>query len=188
MKVQLRCQPPSGDSACCCLVCTWDTLLVAAGGLRRPEADFMPVVHAATGLTELDTLASETGLQSTDSDDPHCRRGAPPPEANFTSYCLCTAFTNQPPISGVAMLRGNATKLNQWRCSGRCARQEARGLQRPIVQKWRCRALTDNANVKTTTIMSSNTNSLLAIFGDLFKEYELFMKKLSLFNNNKKVA
>ena len=67
-------------------------------------------------------------------------------------------------------------------------RQEARGLQRPIVQKWRCRALTDNANVKTTTIMSSNTNSLLAIFWDLFKEYELFMKKLSLFNNNKKVA
>ena len=149
----------------------------------------MPVVYAATGLTELDTLASETGLQSTDPDDPHCRRGAPPPEANFTSYCLCTVFTNQPPISPVLQcLRGNATKLNQWRCSGRCARQEARGLQRPIVQKWRCRALTDNANVKTTTIMSSNTNSLLAIFGDLFKEYELFMKKLSLFNNNKKVA
>ena len=34
VSVQLRCQPPSGDSACCCLVCTWDTLLVAAGGLR----------------------------------------------------------------------------------------------------------------------------------------------------------
>ena len=150
----------------------------------------MPVVYAATGLTELDTLASETGLQSTDSDDPHCRRGAPPPEANFTSYCLCTAFTNQPPISPVLQcLRGNATKLNQWRCSGRCARQEARGLQRPIVQKWRCRALTDNANVKTTTIMSSNTNSPLAIFWDLLKKYELFMKNLSLFNNNnKKVA